>query len=134
VTHVKTPLAEFAAGIGKQISELEKFPMKLPIALRLRLYQMIRNIAVDWILYKGAVERGESHIQGEILKLRRGPKGKPLMILLEESSTLQDEINQLCRRPRALEDPKTRKEIAKLESQLDRITKKLRRDYHMDPY
>src|SRR5262245_7364253 len=131
VTHVKTPLAEFAAGIGKQILELKKFAIKLPIDLRLKFYRIVRSIEVDWICYRGAAERGENHIQQEIWKLRRGPKGKPLVTLLEESKALQDRIDQLYP---ALEDPKARKEIARLESQLDRIAEKLKRDYNMDPY
>lgn len=107
VTYVKTPLAEFAARISEQLSELKKFSVKLPVDPRLTLYRKINNIAVDWICYKGAIQRGENYIQEEILKLRPGPKGKPLVTLLEESRALQDQINQLYRKPSALKTRKT---------------------------
>lgn len=127
---VKIPLKEVGDGIIIAVKNLKKLASRVPMKLREKIYREAQSIEASWHCYQQAVERGEDFIFEERIRLRRGPKGKSLDLLLREQKELQSRVRELFEKLKNSEEqPSALAALKKANRQLSRIDEILDRDY-----
>src|SRR5205823_12733264 len=85
----KIPREEFADQMDGHLEKLRHLAACTPLKLREKIYREAREIEAIWGGYRNAVQGGEDFVTEEIIKSRRGPRGKPLDVLIKEGRELR---------------------------------------------
>jgi hypothetical protein len=134
VEFVSMPLADAATEIDRYLDDLQAFVIRrVPISIRIPLYEKVKSIKVLWTCYHNAVDNGKDHILSEHWKRRRGPIGKSRDALISEAKVINQEM-ETVRKKIISGDQTARKELKRLMRRLAPISEKLQRDYDIDDY
>ncbi len=129
----KIPLTKFTLEVDKWFEGLFEEVAKLPVQQKIRIYPHVQNVYIGWEAFSAAVRARKDHVLHEIWKIKKGPRGKGLHELQKEYALLQAQQEALLRklknRSRRFKSQNVRQELNHVKGAMERIRKKLEKDY-----
>ena len=128
----RVSLGEVYSEMVSRLEKLEALALRVPMNLRTALYFEVRNLRNALFVYHAAVENGEDYVLDDVIKPRRGRRGKPAVQLVEEGRQLHREIKALRGRDKL--DQKGQKQLETKTRRLEQIEARLQKDYEIEDF
>ena len=129
----KISLTTFTRQVEKWFEILFEEVGKLPVQQKIRLYPYVQNAYVGWAVFSAAVKAKKGYVFHEIWQIKRGPRGRGLHELQEEYARLQAEgealVKKIQKSAKGFRDENSRRELNKINATMERIRKKVKKDY-----
>jgi hypothetical protein len=94
----------------------------------------MRSIEFGWRTYLSTEKEGKDYVVAEVWKRRKGPRGKSMLELLRERDELEKQINSVQKQffEGTLDEGSYRKTMRPLIRREEKVSDKLKRDFHVD--